>query len=178
MKLGTLQFEPAKEHPGLVAAPTATALAGDLRVEVYVAPIDQNLSDTATFCSHYQVPLELAANCILLEASRGDRRWFAVCMVPGSARADVNGVIRKHLDARRVSFAPMGVAVRETGMEYGGITPIGLPKEWPILIDRSITEREMVIVGSGIRGSKLALSGSTLTSLPNATVLDLVLQKP
>jgi prolyl-tRNA editing enzyme YbaK/EbsC (Cys-tRNA(Pro) deacylase) len=42
-------------------------------------------------------------------------------------RADVNGVIRRELDVRKCSFAPMGEAVALTSMEYGGITPIGLP---------------------------------------------------
>src|ERR1700760_35289 len=46
-----------------------------------------------------------------------------------------------------------------TGMEYGGITPVGLPDGWPIFIDARVVEQAHVIVGSGIRGSKLRLPG-------------------
>ena len=57
-------------------------------------------------------------------------------------------------------------------MEYGGITPVGLPADWPILIDRAVAEHKWVIVGSGLRRSKLVLPGSALPLLPGAVVLD------
>ena len=57
-------------------------------------------------------------------------------------------------------------------MEYGGITPIGLPDEWPILIDARVAEQGHVVIGSGIRGSKLWLPGALLATLPGAEVID------
>lgn len=51
------------------------------------------------------------------------------CVVLATTRADVNGLVRKHVNARRASFAPMDEAVADTGMEHGGITPLGLPGE-------------------------------------------------
>jgi hypothetical protein len=55
-------------------------------------------------------------------ARRAEREWFAACLVLATTRADVNGIVRKHLGARKISFAPMDNAVSLTGMEYGGIT--------------------------------------------------------
>ena len=66
----------------------------------------------------------------------------------------------------------MNKAVEETGMEYGAITPIGLPDTWPILIDQAIAEMDWMIIGSGFRKSKLIVSGKFLTTLPNAQVLE------
>ena len=83
----------------------------------------------------------------------------------------MNGAVRRHLGARKLSFAPMDDAVALSGMEYGGITPIGLPADWPILVDASVAGHDRLIVGSGIRGSKLLVSGALLASLPNAEVL-------
>ena len=57
-------------------------------------------------------------------------------------------------------------------MEYGGITPIGLPEGWPILIDAAVLGRERVVIGSGLRRSKLALPSSALSDLPAAEVID------
>jgi prolyl-tRNA editing enzyme YbaK/EbsC (Cys-tRNA(Pro) deacylase) len=85
----------------------------------------------------------------------------------------VNGIVRRHLDARKLSFASMDDAVAQTGMEYGGITPIGLPADWPLLIDESVATHERLIIGSGIRGSKLLVPGAFLAALPNAQVLAL-----
>ena len=171
IKLGTLNIVPATEHPELTAKPVADLLSKLPNADkVGVTEIDPTLSDTAAFCEHYQVGMDQAANCVVLEAKRGDRSWFAACVVLGSTRAEVNA--RRPLDARRVSFAPMEQAVAQPGMEYGAITPVGLPSDWSILIDKAVADSEYVIIGSGIRKSKLALPGSFLASLPNAQVLE------
>lgn len=94
-------------------------------------------------------------------------------MVLATHRADVNGVVRRWLDARKASFASMEEAVADTAMEYGGITPLGLPPEWPILVDGAVVEVELVVIGSGVRRSKLALPGHLLGALPSADVLAL-----
>ena len=59
-----------------------------------------------------------------------------------------------------------------TGMEYGGINPIGLPEAWPILIDPRVVETDVVLTGSGVRKSKLLLPGHLLAQLPNAEIVD------
>jgi prolyl-tRNA editing enzyme YbaK/EbsC (Cys-tRNA(Pro) deacylase) len=173
IKLGTLHITLAIEHPDLLARPVMDVLSHlDTAGEIGVAEIDPTLSDTAAFCDRYKVSMGQAANCVVLEAKRGDQSWFAACVILGSTRADINGLARKTLDARKVSFASMEQAVTKTGMEYGAITPVGLPNDWPILIDKAVVDSEYVIIGSGIRTSKLAVPGSFLVSLPNAQVLE------
>ena len=93
-------------------------------------------------------------------------------MILATTRADVNGVVRRSLDVRKASFAPVDVAVAETGMEYGGITPIGLPDGWPIFVDAAAAAAERVVIGSGVRRSKLVVAGSLLAALPGATVIE------
>lgn len=170
--LGTLTILRALDHPELVALPVADALKGlDSDGVVGVAEIDEGVSDTLAFCAQYEVPLERAANCVILEATRSDREWLAACVILGSTKADVNGVARKNLDARRVSFAAMDKAVSATGMAYGAITPIGLPAEWPILIDEKVSTTQLVVIGSGIRASKLIVPGALFARLPNAKLI-------
>jgi prolyl-tRNA editing enzyme YbaK/EbsC (Cys-tRNA(Pro) deacylase) len=174
MRFGTLDFTPALDSPALLAAPTAAALesagapdAADA-AGVLVAAIDSSLADTAAFCEHYEISMADGANCVIVQARRGERTWYAACMVRGSDRLDVNGAVRRHLGARKLSFAPMDDAVALSGMEYGGITPIGVSADWPILVDESVAGHDRLIVGSGIRGSKLLVSGAFLAGLPNA----------
>jgi prolyl-tRNA editing enzyme YbaK/EbsC (Cys-tRNA(Pro) deacylase) len=61
--------------------------------------------------------------------------------------------------------------VELTGMEYGGITPIGLPPQWPVLVDYRVIATPHVIIGSGVRHSKIVLPGPAVGALPNAEVL-------
>jgi prolyl-tRNA editing enzyme YbaK/EbsC (Cys-tRNA(Pro) deacylase) len=169
VKLGKLTFVPASEAPELVAQSVRPHLQDGL----WVSEIDPDLADTAAFCEQYDIGLNISANCVVVEARRAERVWFAGCVVLATTRADVNGIVRKHLGARKISFAAMDTAVSLTGMEYGGITPVGLPADWPLLIDLNAMDQERVIIGSGIRGSKLLAATETLASLPNAEVMAL-----
>ncbi len=171
MSLGRLDAAAAAERPELLALPVRTALDG-WGGGVFVAPIDPALADTAAFCEAYDVEPAASANCVVVTGKRaGEQRW-AAAIVLATTRADVNGVVRRRLDVRKVSFAPMDEAVRITGMEYGGITPIGLPAGWPILIDSAVAAAGPVVIGSGIRGSKIILDGADLARLPGAEVIE------
>ncbi len=173
INLGNLKFTLAREHSELTASPVATTISNLSNNEsIGVVSINPELSDTAAFCKEYEVKTDQAANCVILEAKRADKTWFAACVILSSTRADVNGVARKVLDARKVSFAPMDKAVAESQMQYGAITPIGLPADWTILVDKAVAESEYVIIGSGIRESKLAVPGSLFASLPNAQIVE------
>jgi prolyl-tRNA editing enzyme YbaK/EbsC (Cys-tRNA(Pro) deacylase) len=168
VEVGKLTFVPASDAPDLVAEPVRRYLGAD---GLWVSAIDPDLADTAAFCEHYDIGLDISANCVVVEARRAERTWHAACIVLATTRADVNGIVRKHLGARKISFASMDTAVSLTGMEYGGITPVGLPADWPVLIDQNVMDQERVVIGSGVRGSKLLVSPAVLASLPGAEVL-------
>jgi prolyl-tRNA editing enzyme YbaK/EbsC (Cys-tRNA(Pro) deacylase) len=170
-RLGRLTWAPAEDHPHLLAPPVAAALPL-LAGPAWVAEVDEALADTAAFSEAYAVPLGASANCVVVAARRGGDTTLAACLVLASTRADVNGLVRRHLDARKASFAPMDDAVAGSGMAHGGITPIGLPAGWPLLIDSAVVAGELVLIGSGTRRSKLVVSGAVLAALPGAQVLD------
>ena len=168
--MGKLEWQPTADVPGLLAAPVRAALG---EIPAYAAAIDPGLADTAAFCAEYDVPMAASANCVIVLGKRAGEATYAAVLVLATDRADVNGVIRKHLGVRKISFAAQDDAVASTGMEYGGITPIGLPADWPVLVDEAVAQAGPVVIGSGIRGSKLLLDGAELAKLPTATVLDL-----
>lgn len=173
MQLGTLDLAVAIDRLDLVAPPTGEFLRGwDLATQVNVAEIDADLADTAAFCDAYQVPLAASANCVVLAGRRAEETRMAACVVLATTRADVNGVARRWLDVRKISFASMDDAVAQTGMEYGGITPLGLPGAWPILVDSRVIEQPVIVIGSGVRRSKLVLPGSLLSDVPGAHVIE------
>lgn len=175
--LGALELSPAADRPDLLAAPVTAALSGlrgadEAFAAVGVGPIDPELADTAAFCAAYDVAPSASANCVVVMGKRGgDVRWGAAIIL-ATTRADVNGALRRLLDVRKLSFAPMDEAVGRTGMEYGGITPIGLPDAWPVFVDAAVVAAGPVVVGSGIRGSKIVLDGATLAALPTAQVVE------
>ncbi len=171
--LGKLHTTAALDRTDLLAPPVVDALrawSGDLS-RVLVAEIDPGLADTAAFCEAYDVKLDESANCVVIAGKREGEVRYAACLVLATTRADVNGAVRRYLNVRKASFAPVDAATAETGMEYGGITPIGLPKSWPVLIDARVVDVPDVIIGSGVRRSKIVLPGAALADLPGAEII-------
>ena len=170
--LGRLDLVPALDRPDLLAPPVTALLQGWSRAaQAEVAPIDPELADTEAFCAAYGVALAESANCVVVAGRRGEDVRYAACLVLATTRADVNGAVRRRLDARKASFAPLEQTVEATGMEYGGITPLGLPADWPVLVDPAVVEAAQVVVGSGLRRSKLVLPGAAVAELPGVEVL-------
>lgn len=166
---GTLDWYPLADRLDLVAAPVAAA-AG-LVPRARVAQIDPHLADTAAFCQAYDVDPAASANCVVVTARRGENVTHAAVMVLATHRADINGVVRRHLGARRISFADQQLAEADTGMVQGGITPVGLPQGWPVLLDEAVLAAGPVVIGAGVRGAKLLLDAADLLALPGAEAL-------
>ncbi|GIG39524.1 YbaK/EbsC family protein [Cellulomonas phragmiteti] len=179
--LGTLTWERAVDRPDLLATSTHAAISGWAVVEpavadaVLVAAIDPDLADTAAMSDAYDLPLSVSVNCVLVAGKREGVERTAACLVRATTRADVNNAVKRLLDVRKASFLPMDRAVQESGMEYGGITPLGLPTDYRVLADAGVAQGDvdgLVVIGSGVRRSKIALPGSLLVRAPGVEVVD------
>ncbi len=173
LSLRALAFAPVSDHLALVATPVATALLEmSSRETIGVAPIDPEVSDTAAFCERYGVALGQSANCVIVEGRRADTVRYAACVVPATARADINRLVKKLLDVSKISFASREDAVAKSAMEFGAITAIGLPEDWPVFIDAAVARSPRVIIGSGLRRSKLSIPGAVLATFPGVQVVE------
>ena len=136
-----------------------------------MAAIDPDLADTAAFCAAYEVPLDVSANCVVVAGRRGDVSTMAACMVLATDRADVNKTVRKQLDVRKISFASMADAVSP---DRDGVRRDHADRAAGRLADpgrRGRGEPQWVVIGSGIRGSKILLPGTTLAGCRTARCL-------
>lgn len=170
---GALEAGPLADAPDLAGPSVVAALAAaGLDREVGVVAIDPALSGTAANQEAYGVPPEALANCVVVGGRRDGQERVAACVVLASTRADVNGVVKRVLDVRKASFLPHEDAVERTGMEHGGITPFGLPDGWRVLVDAAVVAQSVLVMGSGVRASKLLLAGSVLARVPGVEVVE------
>ena len=175
--LGSLTVVPALERLDLVGDTVAAALrTWDGAAGVGVVEIDPEFADTEAMCARYGLPMEASANAVMVSGKREGEARNACCMTLAHRRVDVNHVVKRRLDVRKASFIPMDEAVAISGMEYGGITPVGLPADWPVLVDEAVLAAGQVVIGSGIRGSKLLVGAAELAALPGAEVLALAVR--
>jgi prolyl-tRNA editing enzyme YbaK/EbsC (Cys-tRNA(Pro) deacylase) len=172
-RLGRLETVPALDRPDLLAEAVTAMLQGwPYAGEVGVIEIDPEVADTAAMATAYDLGLDTGANCVVVGGRRDGEERIAACLVRSDTRADVNNVVKRTLDVRKASFLSMERAVEESGMEYGGITPIGLPTGWRLLVDPRVLDMEVALIGSGVRRSKLLLPGRLTAELPRAEVVD------
>ena len=129
-------------------------------------------SDTENFCNHYGFDIEDSCNAILIKAKKPEEFYAMFCLL-GANRLDVNHKAKEAMSAKRVSFASRDEAELVTKQIYGGISPLGLPENIKVFIDKNVIEREKLSIGAGNRVSKFFLSPETLIKLSNAEVLDL-----
>jgi prolyl-tRNA editing enzyme YbaK/EbsC (Cys-tRNA(Pro) deacylase) len=171
-RIGALESLPALAHPELLAPPVHEALqAWPAAIDVAVVEIDPAYADTAAMSERYGVPMAAGANCVVVMGRREGEERVAACLVRADTRADVNNLVKRTLDVRKCSFLSTDRAVEESGMEFGGITPLGLPPAWRILVDDACLAIQAAVIGSGVRRSKLLVPGRLLGELPRGEVL-------
>ena len=172
-QLGGLESLPVADRPDLLGPTVAAALAGWPHAgEIAVVEIDPAVADTAAMNAAYDLPDTVGANCVVVAGKRDGEERVAACLVRADTRADVNNLVKRTLDVRKASFLAVERAVDESGMEYGGITPVGLPEEWRVLVDPRVLDIEVAVIGSGVRRSKLLVPGRLLGALPRAEVVE------
>ena len=171
-----ISFITAIHHPELVS-PTITTVLSNWKgatpvEEILVSEINPDFMMGEVFSREYGIPTNEGANSLIVEGTRGSKKIYAACLVPVNSRINFKDIVRKQLNARTVSLAPLDYVLKETQMEYGSITVLGLPLDWPILIDSRLISLPRVIIGSGLVKSKLSLPGKALTEITNAVVLE------
>lgn len=129
------------------------------------------LADTAVFCEHYHVALDQAANTILVASRKVEPARYAICVVLGTTRLDVNQKVCELLGVKRASFADAETTMRLTGMQIGGVTAVGII-DMPVYIDSAALRQPEIVMGGGNRSSKLRLAPQELLKLPNVEVIE------
>lgn len=153
------------------AHPDVIADLERLGLDHEIMDCDPELADTAQFCEAYGVALEESANAILV-ASKKPEGHHAVCVALAHTRLDVNGVVRRKLGVRKLSFAPADLTRELTGQEIGGVTIFGLPDGLPVWLDARVLACDSVVVGAGSRSAKIRLDPSQLVGVDGYEFVD------
>ena len=129
------------------------------------------LADTSVFCEYYNLPLQQAANTILVASRKVEPPRYAVCVILGTTRLDVNKKVCELLAVRRASFADAETTLQLTGMLIGGVVAIGI-HHLPIYVDSAVFQQKKVVLGGGNRSSKVVINPQELLKLPNVTIIE------
>ncbi len=137
-----------------------------------VVPIDPEYADTAAFCEKYGYPPEQSANTIIIASKRRDPTTYCACVVLATTRLDANRRVKRLMEVSRVSFANAEQMMELTGMDVGGVTPLGLPDDLPLYVDSRIMALDWIILGSGGREAKIKISPDVFKQMPAAKTIE------
>ncbi len=148
--------------------------------EIYNANLDtlevfeckDEFSDTQSFCDNYGYKIEDSCNAILIKSKKPEEFYSLFCVL-GSSRLDVNHKAKSLMESKKVSFASKEEAEKVTNQIYGGISPLGLPSEIKIFIDKEVLKREKIFIGAGNRVSKFFLKPESLVELTQGKIEEL-----
>jgi Cys-tRNA(Pro)/Cys-tRNA(Cys) deacylase len=76
------------------------------------------------------------------------------------------------LGGRRARLVEPALAERVTGSVVGGISPLGLRRRLPVVLDRRAADHPTVLVSAGRRGLQVELAPADLARLAGATTAD------
>lgn len=144
--------------------PSVKSALDDAGILYKVLACDPELADTAAFCEHYNFSMNQAANTILVASRKVKPTKYALCVVLGTSRLDVNKAVCRELDVKKASFADAEITKELTGMLIGGVTIFGIT-DVPIFVDSAVLKQKEIIMGGGNRSSKLLLDPLELKKL-------------
>ena len=175
MKIGSLEFSTIIENKNLVPRCIYDFVSNwndEEKQQFLVAKIDPAFADGNKLCEQYNIDKRIGFNCLIVECKRNDIVKYCALIVPIGYKYNMGSVVRKYTNSRVVSVAPLDYVLEKTGMEYGSITPIGLPKDWAILVDPLIKNQEQIIIGGGLVNSKISLSTELFLRIPNVEIVE------
>lgn len=176
MHIGNLNFKPIIESEDLVASCIYDFVSrwnDEIEKRKFlVAEINPEFADGNKLCDEYNIDKKMGFNCLIVECKRNEMVKYCALIVPIGYKYNMGSVVRKYTNSRVVSVAPLEYVISKTGMEFGSITPIGLPEEWQILVDPLIRKQENIIIGGGLVKSKICLPTELFLKLPNVEVVD------
>ena len=138
---------------------------------IMAAQIDPEYADGLLLHEKYATPLEAELNCLIIEGKRNDISSYAAVLLPYGRKMNTNSILRQAMGAKKVSFAPLDYVLENTDMEYGSISPLGIPENWKLLIAEEVFAVENIIIGGGLVISKVFMPSALLKDLDNVEIL-------
>lgn len=150
---------------GPTPAATAAAKAGvDFRVHRY-----DHDPDAPSYGEEAAEALGVPAEQVFKTLVANLDGKLVVAVVPVSGELDLKALAAA-LGGRKATMAHPAEAERATGYVLGGISPLGLRRRLPTVVDASARSWQTVYVSAGRRGLEIELAPDDLVELAQASV--------
>ena len=109
-------------------------------------------------------------------AVRGDRNGVAVAVIPGNYELDFKALAQLTGD-RKVEMVTLKEVQPLTGYIRGGVTALGMKKDYPVFVDETMELWDVVSVSAGQRGTQIILAPADYLRATKAEVGEISREK-
>lgn len=104
--------------------------------------------------------------------ARGDKHGIMVCCIPVDREVDLKK-LASCSGNKKAEMIHLKELLPLTGYIRGGVSPIGMKKQYPTYIDEACKDFDKIAVSAGVCGCSLMMQVSDLLEFTNAQVCDI-----
>jgi Cys-tRNA(Pro)/Cys-tRNA(Cys) deacylase len=128
--------------------------------------VDESDLSAENVARKINLPLEQVFKTLVV---RGDRTGVFLACIPGGIELDLKAMAQTSGN-KKVEMVPVKDILQLTGYIRGGVSPIGIKKQYPIYLDESAMKFPYISISAGTRGSQIFISSSDLIKTLNIKV--------
>ncbi len=125
-----------------------------IKYETREYPVDPNDLAAETVAAKIGMPPEQVFKTL---AVRGDRNGISVAVVPGNYELDFKALAQLTGD-KKIEMIPLKEVLTVTGYIRGGVTALGMKKDYPVFVDETMQLWDVVSVSAGQRGTQILIA--------------------
>ena len=112
------------------------------------------------------MPIEMVYKTLVC---RGDKNGVLMAVIPGGGELDLKALAAASGN-KRVEMVHLKEVFGLTGYIRGGCSPLGAKKDYPVYLDASVEQQEVIAISAGKRGEQIILKPADLITAAKATV--------
>lgn len=101
-----------------------------------------------------------------------DKSGIALACLPGTHELDLKKAA-KSSGSKKAVMTQVSDLKKLTGYIRGGVSPLGVKKNYPVFLDRSCLQFDFISISAGMRGLQILINPEDLIKLSRAQVCDL-----
>ena len=106
--------------------------------------------------------------------ARGNRGSIVMACVPASSELDLKALAKLTGD-KKIDLVPVKEIQGLTGYIRGGVSPLGVKKRYPLYLDSTALNFDLISISAGQRGLQILLSPQDLQKITQAILAEIAI---
>lgn len=140
-----------------------------LTYELKEYPVDESHLSAISVAQKVGLPIEQVYKTLV---ARGDKTGVIIACIPGDHELQLKALASLSRN-KKVEIVSLKEVLPLTGYIRGGVSPLGMKKNYPIFISSDIRTHEKISISAGLRGLQLFLCPTDLIAVTRAVLGDI-----